>query len=530
MVYKKYIKRDGKLYGPYIYESKRIDGKVVSEYHGPKRTVNLKKFAWISFSVILLIGFAYFLFSFDFGNLTGQAVLNTEINYTENQPIKGNILLSLKEGELLPKDSKLILENTGQVYEYNLNEIVSNSPVFGNFYVQGVSLSGTGEGYGIEGERQIYPEISFTLEIYSSLNETSSNENINVPEQNLNESANVTEIELSNETIPATENTETTTEPTNATNPEITETTTTTETTETTSTTDATSASPITGFFARIYNFFIALTPTGKVISETNEISGKTSFNNPFVYNILGGEGVQLKPGSVFVSGKIIPDSSVNVKVIGNQVLVETIYSDMEKGFGQEFMGENLEILNIDLSSLGLVLNDGELITKIVYGNNEIISTSLVLEQGETVIVAENITNSTIFDITVEQPLNDILNDTLNDTIDVNFGANVPQIITADNVKFILTEEDKSLLSEEYGEIVVQTTKSEIINGRLIKRYEIGKDWIEYPYDTSLSEAEAEYQMSIDMMKWLKDRAQIIRLKKQAAKQPPQPVENTLIE
>ena len=34
MVYKKYIKRNGKLYGPYIYESKRVNGKVISEYHG----------------------------------------------------------------------------------------------------------------------------------------------------------------------------------------------------------------------------------------------------------------------------------------------------------------------------------------------------------------------------------------------------------------------------------------------------------------------------------------------------------------
>ena len=34
MAYKKYIQRNGKLYGPYLYESKRVDGKVVSEYHG----------------------------------------------------------------------------------------------------------------------------------------------------------------------------------------------------------------------------------------------------------------------------------------------------------------------------------------------------------------------------------------------------------------------------------------------------------------------------------------------------------------
>ena len=196
MVYKKYIKRDGKLYGPYIYESKRVDGKVVSEYHGSKRTVNLKKFAWIFVSSVFVLFLAYFLSTFDFSGLTGQAILNTEVNYTENQSVKGNVILSLKEGELLPVNSKLILENAGQVYEYNLNEIVSNQPAAGNFYIEGVSLSGTGEGYGIEGERRIYPEVSFMLQIYPSAgeNQTPAQEE-NIPQTEtipVNNSANET--------------------------------------------------------------------------------------------------------------------------------------------------------------------------------------------------------------------------------------------------------------------------------------------------------------------------------------------------
>jgi len=34
VVYKKYIVKDGKTYGPYVYHSHRVDGKVVSDYHG----------------------------------------------------------------------------------------------------------------------------------------------------------------------------------------------------------------------------------------------------------------------------------------------------------------------------------------------------------------------------------------------------------------------------------------------------------------------------------------------------------------
>ena len=38
MVYHRYIKRGGKIYGPYTYHSKKINGKVVSTYvgNGPK--------------------------------------------------------------------------------------------------------------------------------------------------------------------------------------------------------------------------------------------------------------------------------------------------------------------------------------------------------------------------------------------------------------------------------------------------------------------------------------------------------------
>ncbi len=38
MVYEKYIKRNGKMYGPYLYESKRVKGEVVTFYYGKKRS------------------------------------------------------------------------------------------------------------------------------------------------------------------------------------------------------------------------------------------------------------------------------------------------------------------------------------------------------------------------------------------------------------------------------------------------------------------------------------------------------------
>lgn len=43
MVYEKYIKRNGKMYGPYLYESKRVKGEVVTFYYGKKKKSFIEK-------------------------------------------------------------------------------------------------------------------------------------------------------------------------------------------------------------------------------------------------------------------------------------------------------------------------------------------------------------------------------------------------------------------------------------------------------------------------------------------------------
>ena len=60
MVHKRYIKRGGKVYGPYLYNSKRINGKVKNEYLGIDKTGEWKKAGlMISFFVVLLLGIVY---------------------------------------------------------------------------------------------------------------------------------------------------------------------------------------------------------------------------------------------------------------------------------------------------------------------------------------------------------------------------------------------------------------------------------------------------------------------------------------
>ena len=84
MTYKKYIRRGGKLYGPYTYHSKRVDGKVVSEYHGKDSSKKfLRIFLFIFLGIFILISL-YFLvsnYSFGFPNATGMVSLQLATDY-----------------------------------------------------------------------------------------------------------------------------------------------------------------------------------------------------------------------------------------------------------------------------------------------------------------------------------------------------------------------------------------------------------------------------------------------------------------
>ena len=134
-----------------------------------------------------------------------------------------------------------------------------------------------------------------------------------------------------------------------------------------------------------------------------------------------------------------------------------------------------------------------------------------------------------LFRSTIEQPeIPEQFNMTqanMTQPIPFNFDEEAPQIITSESVKYILTEQEKKILSDELSD-VVKTTRSEIFNDRLIRRYELGNAWVEYSYNPNSSSEELQYQISLDRMKWLKDLAQQLINKKIKEKIPIQIVEN----
>ena len=170
MVFVKYKIINGKRYGPYYYENKRVGKKVITTYYGKNHPsfheqsfslLNNSRYYLFLLSIVLFIilvsSFIYFSFS-----PTGQVSLDIASDVKEGDMLSGTLNLGLESGEFLPADT-LVVVSLGDIEKtLALSELVSNTPVSGTYYASGNSLTGTGQGYGAGAETR-YPEVSFEL-------------------------------------------------------------------------------------------------------------------------------------------------------------------------------------------------------------------------------------------------------------------------------------------------------------------------------------------------------------------------------
>ncbi|MDO8517471.1 MAG: hypothetical protein Q7S33_05095, partial [Nanoarchaeota archaeon] len=409
MVYKKYIKRDGKIFGPYLYKSKKENGKVITEYLGKENQSGQKKKtkfnAFYSFIVIifliLILSFTFFINSpltgktiFDFSS-SSNLNLETPASYNLGDLVYGNVSLGLKNGELIPADSVVRFSLNKQTKDVLISDLISAQSANGDFYSEGFVLTGSGLGYGIEGTKESYPDVDFVLKIVSGEIQT---EETTTPAETIEPVQNET-----TETPVETPTTETLEE-------------TTTETTETTTTPESVVETPITDTDQTSLI-------TGNVIaSGANEISGKVSKDQPFEYNLNNGETAEVVSSS----------QPVIIEIKGNKIYVTTNYAVEEKGFGQDYLGNDLTEFNFDLSGLGFIAEQGDLKVALVYNENEITSTNTKIniaketetetETNTTEIPEEEIleeTNETLEELNQTETLNETLNITeiLNETL-----------------------------------------------------------------------------------------------------------------
>ncbi|MCA9488233.1 MAG: hypothetical protein KC516_04720 [Nanoarchaeota archaeon] len=503
MAYKKYIRKNGKLYGPYIYSSKRVDGKVVSEYHGAKENKDFgKNFLW-SFLAIIAVGILIAIFLMN-PRSTGLVVGNLDGQYI-NDSFQGNLKLSLNSGEFLPADSKVVIDNEGEIYEYSLKEISNEELSKGDYYVKDVKISGSGEGYGQIGEKFIYPDVYFELRFVekssdggSSFTDINNSEEI-VQEENISSEEITTEENVSQEIVQE----ETVAEETPQENIEIQED----NNAETeiaeiqeenppeeivvepiqeeTSTEENSGSAPITG--NAISGFFSIFRVNGRVISEGEEtVQGDVSYGKEFKINIPQGFDVEIVPGSVRTETEDLSEKDISLEINSGEAIVTTDYYLSEEGFGEEYLGEGVKEINLKLPEEKF--KEGTLKVNIGYNGSNIftieskISKDSVINETEGEFFEENetsfnFTNETIF---------------LNDSFE-------PQFVE-------LSEKEIKILKDNFENKSIEQTAKEYKEWIIIT-FSVGDYSVEYSYDKDLDEKTLDYLIEKDKNNWLKDLA-----------------------
>jgi len=322
MVYKKYIKRNGKLYGPYTYHSRRVNGKVISEYRGTSNN-NYKNVLVFVFGILALILLAFFFFNLN-GKITGYTLSEPNINLSDETMIYPVVYFTLISNQSveIPAETEEIPEEIEEIPEESNHELNLNESDINNTNITKIPENESKELFNetIENEKPIIEPEEI---INNSVEETTNAENV---------TQEITEDELVEEETP-----------------EITQ-----EQSEKPAETSLTEEipAPITGniiskIFNGISNFFLGVIITGKTISElTTEIYGETSFDNPFVYKLKEGEIVQLVPGSVRTDSKSLDDNIIKFIYQGDEVFITTNYSEF---------AENISIINLTNQSQEII-------------------------------------------------------------------------------------------------------------------------------------------------------------------------------
>ena len=518
MVYKKFIKRNGKTYGPYVYHSKRVNGKVVSEYRGPEEQKDPKKIWSILIVSILIISLGAILFFSNF-KTSGNVVLNLEGSFNNGNLSNGKINLLLDEGESIPTDSVVSIENGGEVQNYSITDLVSEEEI----KIINAPLTAKEE----------FPKISFQLGISVGTNSTVKNESSSsgrktptTPTENITKPTHIENVtktipENITETIPTTQNKSISVGGTTPTKPTTTETTpteptpvepspeektpteTTTETTQTPTesipventptetttapveatepaTTEPTQA-PITGgiisnFLGMVSKFFTGLI-TGRVTETSSIISGEVSKEDPFIYKHAE-KDVSLVSGSIKYNGEKLPDETISIEKKGNEVTVKTNYSIKNNK-------SKTRTLSIGLSKLNKPIVEGKLKIQITNNNTQIFSFDEIVSNESTNKTQEELTNIT----------DKIFNESIN-TSKIN--------LESINLETNFSEEEKDFILSTINETNFTTTVN-TYKERFLVDFSFAGYTTEHSYPNTFSEEELTQNIGRDKYLWIKD-------------------------
>ncbi len=482
MAYKKYIKKKGKVYGPYIYHSKRVGNKVVSQYVGKhqeeKRSlVHVAPFVKRNFLSLLLVFISllviFLLIRFTL-QPTGRAFLEISEIVSQKQ-VHGFLYLNLKEGELIPADTKIRVSLGGQNASFSLFELLEERATEGNFFVENTTVSGTGQGYGFSGSKEAYPEIFFTMVLEPFEKEKEENK----------------------ELLPESENGSSTEQPLSEENPEE---------------PPASSESPVPKSSVgqplpggRIEDpAAIPSLPsetsqeapsselisppggsplTGSVVQEDLLVEGSVSALKNFTYSL---DGLAFKRFEhVRTADQEISQQDLGVEETAGSLVVFTTYSEKKEGFGEEFLGP-LRKLKISLDVFNITADDGLLDIALVYGDAVLVEASkeiaaekdiLILNETNMSEAPEEIANVSKMNLSENftLPLPEINATSLNGT-EINISENatiIEQPVIGKPVKWVkklrVEYEERVELPKEAEDITVKKgPQGSILTGQVV--------------------------------------------------------------
>lgn len=486
----------------------------------------LKTVAVILFIVAAIVLILLFLKS----DITGRVISIEKNEFMPNESIQGNLNLIIKEGELIPSSTRVIITLDGESKEMSLKEFIESSNLVleeqqGNFFVEGKELEGQGFGYGFSGHYLVYPDVSFQLKISSqepiiNENETvplttlgengtnatnETNETLDITQGNIVEgniiAENLTEVggnetvgtggnetgggegnatEVSPETPPEQppETPETPIE-TPAETPSETPAENTPETLTEPQSEGSEIPNPLSGFVVFLFRTFGIWNGFSVLAENANSkiIEATCSSNNSFTYELAADENALLVPGSVKSGETNLKDNDINLDVKDNVATVSTDYFESFEGFGKAYLGGEHE-LNFDLKALNISSGEPgihDLTIKFLYQGQEIIS-----ESEKVQIISGPVTIKVVDkDGKVEDEI--VANDT---KVKVKIG------------KIIEKGKEKNELEVEYEENAQGITGGAIIEQQPLPESEI--NFISMPNNTIIQiDKSSEYQTEV---------------------------------
>ncbi|HLC53998.1 MAG TPA: hypothetical protein VJK07_00020, partial [Candidatus Nanoarchaeia archaeon] len=422
MVHKKYTYKDGKRYGPYYYKTERVNGEIITTYLGSSAGGKHKRNFLLPAAVACVFVLAIFavLFLAYYSSLTGNVALDVQGKYSPGEKLRGSFTLVLEEGELIPATSTISARLGGIEKTLSLHELLSASNIVsleGDFYAQGSSFAGSGTGYGIEGTRIIYPELTFEIELVEELpadisdsvvssdssdakptstnlseGETDVDNNTDLPVETAEPSiegetggdAGLEIPESPESAIPEEEilNQEETVSEEGSVNAG-----------DAVGSGGSSDSAETSGSESGEANVGI----TGGVISEIDSILiGRVSKGASFEYELPEGYDVRVVAGSVRgAEGETLDDNAVDVSIENGRATVSTEYKKEIYGFGEEFLGDSRYSISIPLSLFELVVaNETTLSLEAAFDGSTFISESaeLILVSNVSELSDENLT------------------------------------------------------------------------------------------------------------------------------------------